>query len=216
MEKTLTEAPAKDYRVVKHRIPDELVYERINGKPVYYKGYQDVIKQNKQIEEVMGSSLLQSLIVQYLLRFMFVILDKNKFDILTNELGIHLSNKNNISADIAIYEKSKLYTSKIEDKYVTIPPKLIIEIDTKADLNDFDNVMDYYTVKTNKLFEFGVEKVLWILTTNRHIIDATPNSPWFIKKWNDEIELFDNHSFNLENLLKDEGVWDLLIIDEQK
>ncbi len=31
------------------RIPDELIYEIINGNPVYYKGYKDVIKQHKQI-----------------------------------------------------------------------------------------------------------------------------------------------------------------------
>ena len=70
--------------------------------------------------------------------------------------------------------------------------------------------MDYYQIKTNKLFNFGVEKVLWILTQNKQIIEAVSNKNWLIKKWNYEINLIDDISFNLEQLLKDDGIYDLI------
>jgi len=207
MEKVLSK---QNQKVVVHRIPDELVYETLNGKPVYYRNYKEVIKQTKQIEDIMGSSSLQSAIVECLLLFIHDNISRSKYKILSNELGIHLNKNDNISADIAIFDKDKLLQTKILDKYIDIAPKLIIEIDTKADLMDFDSVMDYYTLKTNKLFKFGVEKIIWILTSNHHIIEATPHQPWYIKKWNNNIELIDNLNFNLEQLLKDDGIWDLI------
>ena len=37
----------------------DLIYEEVNGKPIYYKNYKLVIKGKKTIEEVMASSSLQ-------------------------------------------------------------------------------------------------------------------------------------------------------------
>ena len=192
------------------RIPDELIYEIIDGKPVYYKGYKEVISQEIQIEQIMGSCVLQCEIVQIIMRILFSKIDLSKYKIYSNELGLHINYKNNTAADIAIYEKEKIINNKISDTYSKLPPKVIIEIDTKADLSNFDNVMDYYTVKTNKLFEFGVEKVLWILTKNKQIIEALPDQPWLIKSWKHEVVLLENIGFTLEQLLKDEGIWDLI------
>jgi len=192
------------------RIPDELIYEIIDGKPVYYKGYKDVISQEIQIEQIMGSSFLQSEIIRLIVRLLLLKTELVEYPIYFNELGVHLSHKINISADIAIYHKEQLKLKIRKDTYTDVPPKIIIEIDTKADLSNFDNVMDYYTVKTNKLFEFGVEKVLWILTKNKQIIEALPNQPWLIKSWKHEVVLIENVGFTLEQLLKDEGIWDLI------
>lgn len=48
------------------KIPDSLIYEMVNGSPIYYKGYRDYLNGDKQIEELMGSSILQSLIISRL------------------------------------------------------------------------------------------------------------------------------------------------------
>lgn len=34
------------------KIPDYLVYEISEGKPIYYKGYKDVINKTKTFEEI--------------------------------------------------------------------------------------------------------------------------------------------------------------------
>ena len=197
-------------RFVKTHIPEELVYETINGKPIYYNGYKEVINQHKQITEIMGSSNLQAIIINNILMYLYDNIDRKKYYILTNELGLHLNSKNNIAADIAIFERTNLFSKTIKDKYVDIPPKIIIEIDTKADLTDFDNVMDYYQTKTTKLFNFGVEKVFWILTKNKQIIEAVANKQQLIHTWNKEIHLFDNMKFSLNQLLKDDEIYEFI------
>jgi hypothetical protein len=47
--------------------------------------------------------------------------------------------------------KKKLYKTKIDNKYIEIPPKIGIEIDTKADLKNFDNILDE-TTPISKIF----------------------------------------------------------------
>ena len=178
----------KDFKILKHRIPDKFVYEIIEGKSIYYRDYQDVINLKKEFDEIMGSSALQSIIIELIVRKLYKEIDLKKYKLLYNELGIHLEKNNNIAADISIFEKEQIFaTKKIEDKYITVPPKTIVEIDTKADLTNFDDVLDYYTVKTKKLFEFGVEGIFWILTKNKHIIEAKPNQDWLIKTWDRKI-----------------------------
>ena len=196
-------------RFVKTHIPEELVYEIMNGKPIYYNGYKEVINQHKQVTDIMGSSDIQMILVTTILQFFYKTLSK-KYYIGTNEVGLHLNNKNNLVADIAIFDKKDFFKRKIQGKYVKIPPKIIIEIDTKADLTDFDNVMDYYQTKTTKLFNFGVEKVFWILTKNKQIIEAVANKQQLIHTWNKEIHLFDNMKFSLNQLLKDDEIYEFI------
>lgn len=85
-----------------------MIYEIIDGKPIYYKGYEAVMNGTKTIEEVRGSSNLQSTIVEYLLMVLFKSIDLTKYRVLTNETGLHLSKKNNLSVDIVSYDKNDL------------------------------------------------------------------------------------------------------------
>jgi hypothetical protein len=50
------------------KIPEYLVYEIIGGKPYYRKGYREVLNNTKTLEAIMGSSLYQWVIIEYLLR----------------------------------------------------------------------------------------------------------------------------------------------------
>lgn len=56
----------EEKRKRRKKIPDSLVREWIDGKPFYYKGYKDVLNKNKSLEDIIGSSTLQALIVTYL------------------------------------------------------------------------------------------------------------------------------------------------------
>ena len=54
--------------------PKSLVYEMVSGKPIYYQGYKGYLDGKKQMDEIIGSSKLQALIVAeliYLLRSFF-------------------------------------------------------------------------------------------------------------------------------------------------
>jgi len=193
----------------KKEVPKNLIYETINGKPIYYKGYKQVINNEITFEEIMGSSDLQALIIDCVVLFLHDHLDRNKYKVMSNELGIHLDKNSNLAADIAIYEKDKLKSHKFTGNYMSIPPKIVIEVDTKADLNDFDNAMDYIDVKTKKLFLFGVEKVFWILTKSRKVIAAIPNDTWGMMDWTGELILMNDIKFTINQLVKEDGIMEV-------
>lgn len=52
-------------------VPAHLVYEIMDGKPLYHKGYREAIAGTKTYEEIIGASSLQSVIVSYFSRFIF-------------------------------------------------------------------------------------------------------------------------------------------------
>jgi Uma2 family endonuclease len=200
-----TKSPRKALpRIPAKKIPAALIYEIMDGKPIYYKGYREVLKNEKTIEEVMGASSLQGIMVEYILRILFRHLDEKKFHILTNEQGLHLNRKNNLSADIAIYEKDKFSVAQANKHYATIPPKIQIEVDLNAD-TDGGLIETYIHKKTDKLFEFGVEKVIWVLSESKKVIVATPNTDWQIIDWHKEIEIIDGIRFCIGRYLTDEG-----------
>jgi len=186
-------------------IPDSLIYEVIDGKPLYYEGYKDVLANKKTIEEIMGTSGLQSFIIQYILEVLYTKIGRKKYHFLTNEIGTHLDNKNNLSGDIYIYDKAQLTPDKINTHYLTIPPKIAIEIDIRVDLSD-EKDFGYVFTKTHKLLDFGAEKVVWIFTKHQKVMIAIKDQDWLTKDWNQEIELVENEFFNIGQFLNDEGV----------
>jgi Uma2 family endonuclease len=186
-------------------IPKSLIYEVIDGKPLYYEGYKDVLANKKTSEEIVGASGLQSYIIYYLLKVLFAKLDDRKYRFLTNEIGTHLDKNNNLSGDIYIYEKSKLSPDKINTHYIEVAPKIAIEIDIRIDLSD-EKDFGYVFTKTHKLLDFGVEKVFWIFTKHQKVMVATKDQDWLTKNWNQEIELLHGEYFNIGQFLADEVV----------
>jgi hypothetical protein len=187
------------------KIPDYLISEVLNGKPLYYRGYKEVLKGKKTLEEIMGSSSLQAVLIDYLLGLIYGFIDRKQYRILTNEAGLHLELNDNLSGDILIYDKAVLTAEKINTHYANVPPKIDIEIDVNIDLSDMHE-MDYILAKTKKLLGFGVEKVIWILSKSQKVFVATPNVPWLIYDWNTDIEIMDKHFFNIASFIEEEGI----------
>ncbi len=190
-------------RKKKEKIPDYLIYEVMDGKPYYRKGYKDVINKTKTVEEIMGSSSLQFILIDYLLGIIYGFIDRSKYYIATNEAGLHLSKNNNLANDIAIYSSTILTPDKIVNRYADVPPQLVIEIDTKID-GENNNVA--INLKTQKLLNFGVERVIWIFTENQKVMIATSGEDWVIKDWNKDVEIMNGNIFNIANYLQEKGI----------
>jgi len=187
------------------KVPDYLVKEVLDGLPVYYKGYRAVLRKEKTIEEIMGASSLQTIILWYLSRIVLGSknVDDSQYFVLTGEPGLHIEKKNNLSGDILIFERSKV--SVFDVHYFKTPPYINIEIDVEIDHTHFGS-FDYIDRKTKNLLAFGVQKVLWILTKTQQVIVAEPEKDWLIIDWKKDIEIFNGIVFNIPAYLQKEGI----------
>jgi hypothetical protein len=181
---------------------ESLVYEVIDGNPVYYRGYEQVIAGKIPKEAIMGSSILQSLFISKLLAKLFQFFPENKYMIGTNELGILYEKGSWVSTDIAIIRNAMLEGYKIDNHYFNLPPALVIEVDTKASFDNFDGEETYYQIKTKRYLDFGVEKVIWIYTQSKMVMIAEKGKDWILGDWERTITLVDDQSLDLGAIIK--------------
>lgn len=183
-------APKKRER----RVPASLIKEVLDGQPIYYKGYRSVMYGHKNLEEIMGASSLQGLVILYIQRLLNKNLDEMMYLPMTGEIGLHLSNRNNLSGDIMLYHIGQI--EKFTKRYFDVPPLLQVEVDVEIDTENISQNL-YVTRKTQRLLEFGVKKVIWVFTATQSVWVAEPEQDWRIINWNKEIELFEGISMNL-------------------
>ena len=185
------------------KIPETLVYEVLNGRPLYRKGYKEVLRKNLNPENIMGSSSLQAAIVSLLNTFFANHLPH--YFSFTNEPRLHLGLNENVSNDISLFLEDDI--EELNDRYFSTPPRIVIEVDVKIELEEFTAEQEYIFEKTARLLSFGVEKVIWILTKTHKIIIADKGNPtWLITDWLQEISVTPDCSFVLNELLKSKKV----------
>ena len=185
------------------KIPEALIYEIIEGEIFYRKGYKDVLEKRKKLEEIVGSSGLQSYLVGIILKFLYKNIDEKRFEILSSELGNNLSLKNNISHDIAIFDLQSVAAEIKEVKYIKTSPLISIELDVRADVEN-SSQMEYIQKKTNKLLEFGVKMVFWVLSQQRLIMVCEKDKVWVLIPFEKSFTVIDSIEINLDQLLKDD------------
>ena len=185
------------------KIPDYLVYEILDNKKIYYRDYKKVLSGELPLEAVMGSSDLQAWLIFLISSFLSKNLDLKKYMVLLNEVGYFYTksrSKKWFNLDIAIVSREKL--KKPQGTYLKIPPEVVIEIDTKADLSDIGD--QYYIKKTDRLLKSGVKKVIWIFTDVKKIQIAENNKPWLTVDYDYQFEIIDGINLNLDKLLKED------------
>ncbi len=181
-------------------IPKELIYEMVDGTPVYYRGYEAFLNGTKELDEIMGSSVRQSNIITQLVILLGMQLDK-KYRILTNEIGLQFSPNSWRAADIAIVEKQKLKQQSDPNKYLEVASEVVIEIDIKASLDQIKDVYGYFHKKTDQLLEFGVQKVIWIFTDSQKVMMAERGKSWQTFDWKNSFEIMQGVSVNVQSIL---------------
>ena len=185
------------------KIPDSLIWEVLDGQPLYRRGYMDVVRKLKTHGDIMGTSSYQSIITTYLTLLLGSKIDLSRYDIMIGEIGVHLKHKDNISNDIAIFDK--IEGQKFSKKYVDFAPKIAIEVDIDIDPSSMSDI-DYLNKKTHKMLDFGVERVLWILTNSKKVLVATPQNDWLTIDWDKDIEILEGITFNIQSYLTERGI----------
>jgi Uma2 family endonuclease len=200
----MTAVAIKDENPKSLDIPSILIYEELNGRKLYRKGYKNYLNNTKTIDEIMGSSSLQGIVISIILSYLYRNVEDEGYAIITNEAGLHISKGNNLSSDIILYRNEDVLQYKIDEHYFNVAPKIVVEVDIKVDLEKTSDV-SYISEKTQTLFGFGVEKVIWIFTTNKKIILAEPNQDWLIRNWTKDFELLPNHILNVQKMIEAKG-----------
>ncbi len=188
----------------KRGVPKILIYEMRYGKPIYYRDYKKVLSNERSLEEIMGNSGLQSWLINLIVHFLYKTLDLKSYQLLFNEVGYKFSSKSWYNLDIGIWEREKVRHFLKVNKFIQVAPKVVIEIDTKADLKKFENPQDYFHMKTQDLLDSGVEKVVWIFTRDKKVWIAEKKKPWLIVDWDYDIPVIENISVNLNKLIENE------------
>ncbi len=192
-------------------IPQSLLYEEFGGRKYYRRGYRQVMLGLKTESDIMGSSILQGMVVQAIVFYLKSILPRKSYWVPTNEVGLHLGYKENLSGDILICEQEKLGNPWVEN-YFTTPPKFVIEVDIKIDPKDYDNALDtgsemaYMTEKSEKLLDFGVEGVAWVLTKIQKTFLFRPGHRLEVFNWTEDVPLFDDYSLCVQIALEEDGI----------
>lgn len=168
-------------------IPKALIYEMDGDRPLYYKGYKEVLNGTKSIAEVVGSSKYQSFLLSLIVAEVTVHL-KSQYLIGSNEIGLSLK-KGHRAADVAIFDKATFKEDPRAITYASTPPKVVIEVDVKIEVEDSQSELSYVHRKTNALLEHGVEQVIWILTADRTTIVARPDGTWQTLDWEDGLDI---------------------------
>ena len=191
----------------KRKVPDYLVKEVIDGMKFYYRDYRQVLNGKKTLEDIMGWSGLQGIIVRYFTYFVLNKIDHKKYWVIPGETGNHLGHRNNFSLDISIFDRKVLTADKVTPKYVDVPAYCVIEIDVQAEWEEGNmSDVEFIGLKTKKLFEFGTQKLVWVLSKSKKIIVAEPDKNWQIIDWDKDIELIEGITFNVGKHLADEGI----------
>lgn len=186
-------------------IPASLIFEELDGRPLYRKGYKEVLENNLSPEEIMGCSFLQALIVSIVFPYIKQMLKGKLYWTVCGESGLHVSHGNNLTNDVAVFDKASI-KDVFSKKYPDVPPKIAIEVDVKIEADQFPDPNDYISRKSEKMIEFGTERVIWILTENRKIMVMDQMREWAIYEWDEAVPVFDQYRFCLNDLLKEEGV----------
>lgn len=195
-----TSGKAKPQETSPPEIPTTLIYEEMDGQPIYYQGYEKVLKGEETVEGIMGSSSLQTKLAALILKHLFMNLDSSKWEVFPGEAGMHLSKGNNLASDIAIYTAEQLKDYEFDETYFQIPPKVVIEIDTKADLSQI-KWEHYLRQKNEKLLAWGVERIIWILTASEQVILVEPNQDWRTRDWHKPVTIVESCEVKVGELL---------------
>ena len=191
----ITEMPKRKSR----KIPTNLIREEVRGVPYYYRGYKEVMKGTKQIEEISGNGSLQSIITSQVIFFIFSNINRKQYCV-TIGAGLHLGHKNNLSTDLGIFLKEKV---TLNDKYFEVAPEIAIEVDVKI---DSEKELEYLFSKSEEMLSFGTQKICWIITKNKKIFVFSKGETTQVVNWDKDVFLMENITLNLKKLLDEEGI----------
>lgn len=184
-------------------ISESLIYEILDGMPIYRKGYQKVLSKEKDIDDIKGVNGLRAVTTTIVTMWLKTVFPKKEYWVLHNKLGLFLSKQNTLTLDIAVFNKKVLTIDQFTHQYLQICPALVVEVGVSI---TSQNINYYIFNKTQKLLDFGCERVIWVYPEVGKVMLAIKGEDWIIKDWGKEIAFTADHHASILQLLKDKGL----------
>ncbi len=190
------------------KIPDYLVREVIDGVPFYYPEFRAVLNKTKTLDDIRADSTLQWTLKENIGDLVKSQLDAKRYRFGRGEVGVHLGRGDNVGLDMAVFDKQLLTPEKIGARYTDVPPIVVIEIDIQIEHSErHANLFEEYVLpKIKRLLDFGTQRFLWIFSKSKTILIAEPGKKWYFQPWDQDVELFSGITFNVQEILKKEGI----------
>ena len=131
----MTEVVIQKETVVKQEIPKVFIAEILDGVPLYYRGYKSIIDTPSKVEEIMGSSSIHFILLDFFYALLVRNLDEKKYWRAGGESGIKIGKNNSLNLDLAIYSVDKLPATAFSKHFVEVAPEVVIEIDTSIEFD---------------------------------------------------------------------------------
>jgi Uma2 family endonuclease len=191
-------------------VPEVFIAEYLDGIPMYYKGYKKIINSPSQIEEIMGAGAIHSILFSYFIKLLVIKLDEAKYWVMTGETGFKPEKENLFNLDLAVYKKENLLPGKIGYEYVSVAPELVVEIDTLVESDEVTKE-EYIFSKTQRLLQYGTNKVIWVFSKNKLVMVAEPGLPWQVHPWNTNLHLIEDVQFNINTYCQENRLTNLFV-----
>ena len=190
-------AEVKDRDDKKEKLLKLLTYEVVNGKPIYYRGYRDVLAGKKTPEEIMGSSAYHGILVAMLSYWLIKNLGR-KYVVMSGELGYFVG-EGWRNLDVAVFRYEDVKDKLESEGYMDVAPVLAFEVNVRAEV---ESEMEYVLKKSEDLLKSGVGKVVWIFTRPKKVMVFEKGKKGVILDWEDDITLVEGLKLGLDELLK--------------
>ncbi len=207
MIEVIQESVVRKYE--RQEVPTSLVKEILDGRPYFYSGYREVLAGEKKIEDIIGCSEIQTMVITAIVTYLIRSLPENQYTVAFNEVGLHLDKNNNLAADIAIFDRETMLSRKLTSKYTRTVPLAVLEVEI---FNEDNIPSEPYTSvptlsKTERLLEWGVQEVVWIYPQVGKITRAKQGeSVWTTTPWQETFELLGRYEFSAGTVVQDFGV----------
>lgn len=196
-----------DKQFTQRKFPSYLKRETFDGVNFYYPGFRQVLYKQKSLDDLIGDSGLLFFLKCFLADVLKAGLDEKCYRMGAGKLGFQPNANDKFELSVVVFDKTLLTPDKITLRYVTVPPKVVIEIDVNVELpeRNSDLFQEYVLGKLDSLFNHGVEKVIWFFTKSKKVCIALPGQAWQINDWNQDITLFEGVKVNIADYIAQEG-----------
>ena len=157
----------------------------------------------------MGAGGIHSILLDFFYLLLADNLDRKKYWRYSGEAGLKVEKGSLFNLDLAVYLKEKMPSQVISKHVASVPPELVIEIDTSI---EYDGIThdEYVFKKTKRLLDFGTQKVVWVFSATNMVMIAEPNTPWQVYPWNTTLPMIDEITFNIETYCRENELDNLL------